>query len=225
MKIDDPRRLGRRLGHCRVLRDAAGLASFFGAALVLAVPASKAPVANSKAPMNRYVLDPKASLFTIRLGKSGLFAFAGHEPEIVVGAFAGTVTVDGGDIAGSSVDVTFEATGLRVTEKGLPKADVPKVQETMLGPRCLDAARFPTIHFASTKVAVPKRSAVGTDAETAAGTVFDLELSGTLTLRGVTRTVTFPVRSTIAHDSLKANGRATIRQTDLGSILSPSRGS
>jgi polyisoprenoid-binding protein YceI len=91
-----------------------------------------------------------------------------------------------------------------VTGKGEPKEDVPKVQQAMLGPKCLDVTRFPTIRFVSTAIA----------AKPASGGHSQLEIRGTLTLHGVTRELTVPVRLDVAGDRLTAVGRTTIRQTD-----------
>src|SRR5438045_3113325 len=107
-------------------------------ALVLAVPAVHA------AP-RRYQLDPAQSRVEIHVGKTGLFGFAGHEHEVVAGAFRGSATFDPDRAATSTVDLTFDAGALRVTGQGEPAGDAPKVQAAMLGPECLDAGRFPTI--------------------------------------------------------------------------------
>jgi polyisoprenoid-binding protein YceI len=77
----------------------------------------------------------------------------------------------------------------------------------MLGPTCLDAARFPTIHFVS--------AAVG-DVGPHGTTGRDVMLRGHLTLHGVTGPVTLLVHVDVAGDRLEATGRATLRQTDFG---------
>jgi polyisoprenoid-binding protein YceI len=153
-----------------------------------------------------YVLSPEGSQVVIHVGKAGVFSFAGHEHRIVAGPVEGTVVFDAENLARSTVEVRFQASGLRVTGQGEPKDDVPKVQEAMLGPKCLDAPRFPTIRFASRTVTVGHASA-GHD---------DLVILGDLTLHGVTRPVTVPVAVDLLGDRLTARGRMTVRQTDFG---------
>jgi polyisoprenoid-binding protein YceI len=152
-----------------------------------------------------YRVVPEESAVTIRVGKGGLFKFAGHEHEVVAPALRGEILADGGDLARSSVSVTFDAASLRVTGAGEPAKDVPKVQEAMLGPKVLDAARFPEISFRS-------RTVAGREASPG---VYELQVTGDFTLHGVTRALTLPVRVEKT-DKIVASGRAVVRQTDHG---------
>lgn len=152
-----------------------------------------------------YRVVPEESAVTIRVGKGGLFKFAGHEHEVVAPALRGEILADGGDIARSSVSLAFDAKSLRVSGAGEPANDVPKVQEAMLGPKVLDTARFPEISF---------RSRAVSGRETSPG-VYELQVTGDLTLHGVTRSLTLPIRVEKT-DRIVASGRATVRQTDHG---------
>src|SRR4029077_225378 len=146
----------------------------------------------------RYTLDPAGSRMVIHVGKAGVFGFAGHEHEVVAGPPRGTATVDPERIGLTTVEVTFDAATLRVTGKGEPREDVPKVQQAMLGPECLDVARFPTIRFVST----------GVTAEGRAGSVHELRIRGRLTLHGVTREIAIPVHVELVGDGFTATGNA-----------------
>ncbi len=170
--------------------------------LVIAGPAQAAP--------RVYTLDPAHSRLTIHVGKAGLFGFAGHEHEVVAGAFRGTATFDPERPAQSSqasVDLTFDAGTLRVTGQGEPPADVPQVQAAMVGATCLDAGRFPTIRFVSTSVAAA--GAAGPNGG-------DLALRGELTLHGITRPLTLRVHLEVSGQTLEATGTTTLKQTDFG---------
>ena len=101
--------------------------------------------------------------------------------------------------------MTFEATALKVTGKGEPPDDVPEVQRVMLSDQVLDVKRFPTITFQSRQVAVVKQA-----------NQLTLGITGDLTIRGVTRPVDVPVTVELATDGLRANGRATVRQSQFG---------
>jgi polyisoprenoid-binding protein YceI len=167
--------------------------------LVAAAPAQAAP--------RVYTLDPAHSRLTIHVGKAGVFGFAGHEHEVVAGAFRGTATFEPERPAQSSVDLTFEAGTLRVTGQGEPPADVPQVQAAMVGATCLDAGRFPAIRFVSTSVAAA--GAAGPNGG-------DLALRGELTLHGVTRPLTLRVHLEVTGQTLEATGTTTLKQTDFG---------
>ncbi len=167
--------------------------------LVAASPAQAAP--------RVYTLDPAHSRLTIQVGKAGVFGFAGHEHQVVAGAFRGTATFDPERLAQSSVDLTFDAGALRVTGQGEPPEDVPQVQAAMVGATCLDAGRFPTIRFVSTSV---------TAAGAAGPNGGDLALRGQLTLHGVTRPLTIRVHLDVTGQTLEATGTTTLQQTAFG---------
>jgi polyisoprenoid-binding protein YceI len=160
----------------------------------------------AQAESRQYTLDPKASQIAVHVGKAGLFGFAGHEHDVVVGNFRGSVTLDPEQLGRSSVDITIDSASLRVTGKGEPAKDVPEVQATMVGPKCLDVARFPSIRFVSKSVSAGRAS----------GAARDLAIRGDLTLHGVTREITLSVRLEVAPDSIRATGATTLRQKDFG---------
>ncbi len=92
-------------------------------------------------------IDTQKSVMTVRVLKSGMFSAFGHEHEISApikdGKFSET---------DRSVDLTVDARQMRVMDKDVSEKDRAEIQETMLGPKVLDTARFPEIHFRSTAV-------------------------------------------------------------------------
>lgn len=177
-----------------------------GSAMVAACGALVAAGAGGDGP-TRFAIVPEASRVTIEVGKTGLLSFAGHAHEIVAPGVRGTVFVDEADPSRSSVSIEFDAASLRVNAVGEPAGDAPQVQETMLGPRVLDAARFPIVSFRSSRVVVVTRAADGSD----------IRVEGAMTLHGVTRTLTLPLHVTLGGDgTMTATGRFFIRQSDYG---------
>jgi polyisoprenoid-binding protein YceI len=152
------------------------------------------------------IIDPGQTTITLQVGRAGVFAFAGHDHEVVAPALQGRITLDRANISRSSVSVTFEAAALRVTGKGEPSEDVPEVQRVMLSDQVLDVKRHPTITFQSRQVSFVKQSA----------NQMTLGITGDLTLHGVTRRLDVPVTVQLAADGLRANGRATVRQSQFG---------
>jgi polyisoprenoid-binding protein YceI len=153
-----------------------------------------------------YAVDPAASLVSITVGKAGLFKFAGHTHEVVAPVAEGRVLADADNVAASSLTLVFRSSDLKVTGKGEPAADVPKVQAAMLGPKVLDAARFATIAFRSTAVS----------GRTAGADAWDVEVRGDLTLHGVTRPLVLPLRVERSGDAFVASGAAALKQRDYG---------
>jgi len=160
----------------------------------------------SRAETARYSVDAERSRVSIHVGKAGAFKFAGHEHDVIARLLEGEVVAVPEDLGRSTVKLRFETAGLRVSEKGEPAGDAPKVQETMLGPKLLDAERHPSIAFVSTEVTGKAASAAA----------YELEVSGDLTLHGTTRRVKLPVRVELKGETLEATGRLPLEQTAFG---------
>jgi polyisoprenoid-binding protein YceI len=154
-----------------------------------------------------YAIDHVRSHATIAVGKSGLLSFAaGHTHEVVAPEIAGSITVDLTEPSRSTVQVTIDASALKVTGKNEPPNDLPKVQQTMSGEKVLDVRRYPTIDFASTSISLKSR----------AGTKLDVIATGQLTLHDVTRSVSVPVTADVGATELTATGHFLVKQTDYG---------
>lgn len=152
---------------------------------------------------DQFRIDPAATHVTVRVGRSGIFGFAGHDHEVVAPAVQGAISVDRSDISRSNVSLEFDAAALKVTGKDEPPDDVPEVQRVMLSDRVLDVKRYPTITFHSRSIAVEQRSS---DRMT-------LRLTGDLTLHGVTKSVTVPLNARVGPDLITGEGKTTVRQT------------
>jgi polyisoprenoid-binding protein YceI len=150
------------------------------------------------------VVESKSSV-RIHVGKSGILSFAGHRHEVQAPA-SGTVTADPANLSASSVDLTFATARLSVVPDSEPSGDAPKVEEAMRGPEVLDAVRFPEIRFRSKKVT----------GQTLSSGAYDLSLVGELSLHGVTREITVPVKVTLDGRTLTAVGQTTLRHDQFG---------
>lgn len=153
-----------------------------------------------------YAVDAARSVVTIRVGKAGLFKFAGHEHEVHAPALTGEVRADREHLDRSSVVLAFEAAALRVSGKDEPAQDVPKVQAAMLGAQVLEVTRFPEVTYRSTKVA----------GRAASAGVYELTLGGELALHGVKGPVSALVRVEMTDERLTATGTLTLRHTAFG---------
>jgi polyisoprenoid-binding protein YceI len=153
-----------------------------------------------------FAIDPASSTTTIEVGKAGLFSFAaGHTHEVKGSIESGSVAIDARDASKSRVDLVIATASLKVSGKGEPPGDVPKVQSAMAGEKVLDVARFPRITFRSSAV-----KGVRPDG------AFDATVTGTLTIRDKSQPVTATVHVQKTSASLTATGRFTIKQTAFG---------
>jgi polyisoprenoid-binding protein YceI len=143
-------------------------------AMVVA-PAAQAP--------ERLGFDPAATSIVVRVGRSGVFGFAGHDLEIAAPVADGQIIPDRGDVTRSTITSTFDATALKVTGEGEPPKDVPEVQRVMLSGQVPDVETYPKTTFPSRKLSATQHS---TERMT-------LRIDGELTLHGMTRALTVPV--------------------------------
>jgi polyisoprenoid-binding protein YceI len=111
--------------------------------------------------------------------------------------YDGKIDLNFADPVKSSVDVTLDVSGLWT--------GVPKFDDHLKNPDFFDATKFPTITFKSTK-------AVKTSATTG-------KLTGNLTVKGVTKPITFDVVATSKFEKVERIGfmaTAKVKRSDLG---------
>jgi polyisoprenoid-binding protein YceI len=165
-----------------------------------------AAAATATAEPHTYVVDPAQSTVRVHVGRAGLFSFAGHEHDVAATEFAGEVQADPANVAASTVRLVFDTAGLKVLPEGEPAGDPPKVEEAMRSAKVLDVARFPQVTFQSRAVA----------GKPGAGGAYDLEVTGDLVIRGITRAMTLPVKVELQGETLVASGRTVLRHDQFG---------
>jgi polyisoprenoid-binding protein YceI len=114
-----------------------------------------------------YTLDPAHSAATFSIKHLGISTVRGE-----FGKMKGTVELDRGNLRAAKVEATIDAASVNTRE--------PKRDAHLKSPDFFDVAKFPALTFKSTRI------------DTAAGGA--LKLTGDLTIRGVTKSVTFDVQ-------------------------------
>ena len=153
-----------------------------------------------------YVVDAKQSEIEIHVYREGFLKAFGHDHQISATEFSGKVRLAEPAESESSVTFAVEAKSLTVLDPGESEKDRKEVQETMLGEKVLNSARFPQIDFVSSHV----RSVAHK------GDVTDLQVEGKLSLHGTEKPITLPIRLRVKEDQLTAEGEVTLLQTDYG---------
>lgn len=151
-----------------------------------------------------YVLQPQ-SHFDVQTGKSGLFAFAGHDHLVRAQVVSGRIIQFPGAPERSRVEIVVPSERLEV----LTPPDTEEIRKVTAAMRTdvLDVANHPEIRFVSSAVTpIPD----------------GLRIRGDLTLVGKTREVTVDVRLVQRADTLRAAGSFAVQQTDFG--IRPYRG-
>ena len=138
-------------------------------------------------------LDTARSSITIRVGRTGVFSFAGDNHLVRAPLASGSVNE-----AGKHIEFKVQSKSLRVEDPGTAADKKAQIQERMLGPDVLDSEHFPVIQFRSTSVS---------------GAPADLRVAGDLTLRGQTRPIEAKVQE-IAKGHWR--GAASLKQSAFG---------
>lgn len=154
-----------------------------------------------------YRVDPANSHASIHVGKAGAFSFiAGHTHDVIGPIHDGVLQIDVDDPSQSRARLTIASSELEVSAEGEPEGDAPKVQEAMESAKVLDVSRYPEIAYESHSVTVKSRR----------DRVLEVSITGQLTIRGVTRPVTVPMRVEIADGTLSAQGHFEVKQSEFG---------
>jgi polyisoprenoid-binding protein YceI len=178
-----------------------------------AEPATE-PVEEASEPIT-YGLDAQKSwLYVVVLNDTSAMASRlGHDHGIRASTFDGSVVWDTADASACSVEITFPVTALVVDPAGMREragldpdgavGDSAKstIKDNMLGKRQLDGSNHPTASYKS-------RSCDGTTGK--------VEVTGDLTLRGVTKPVSLTMDVKASEASFSAAGSVTIKATDFG---------
>src|ERR1700740_1187100 len=173
--------------------------------LFLMVPVSSWTFAQAGSDV-AYAVDSEKSSLRISVYKEGLLKAFGHDHLISANKISGRVLFNEEMLEDSSADLTVEATSLRVIDPGESDKDRHKVQETMAGKDVLDEERFPVIRFTSTRVKQVKKTHDG----------WEVTLEGVLSLHGVEKPISLPLHVSAKDGELRAEGEASLLQTDFG---------
>jgi polyisoprenoid-binding protein YceI len=138
--------------------------------------------------------DLQHSKMTVHVYKQGMFSFLADNHEVDAPILSGSY-----DSADKAIELTVDATKMRVMDPSLPAQKRESVQTNMAGLQVLDVADYPTITFRSTTI---------DDVDANHWTV-----TGDLTLRGQVHPITVKVQ---AKDATNFTGTATVRQTAFG---------
>jgi polyisoprenoid-binding protein YceI len=152
----------------------------------------------------RYVLDKSSSKFTVRAFASGMLSSFGHSPTFAIRDFTGEASFDPAVPPEGTVTLRIRADSLEVMDD-ISGKDRREIESTM-NESVLETARFPDIVFQSTGISYNKLSEGR----------YEVKVSGDLSLHGVTRPVTMPVQLSVLGDEFRAEGEASISQTNFG---------
>lgn len=149
-----------------------------------------------------YLIDGRASRFTVRAFASGMLAAMGHNPTVGIREFSGEMSFDPEKIEAGSFRFVVKADSLSVQDDVSDKDR--REMERLMNQEVLETAKFPEIRYEASDITVTRVSEM----------LYSAALNGELTLHGVTRRQPIDARITLLGSMLRASGDFTLDQTD-----------
>jgi polyisoprenoid-binding protein YceI len=149
-----------------------------------------------------YVIDTRASQFTVQAFASGLIAAVAHSPKIAIRDWTGAIQVPPGTLEGASLQVGVKAGSLEVLDE-LRDDDRREIHRVM-NKEVLETQQFPEVVYESTQV----------KAEKLRDDLYRVHVQGRLKLHGISNDQAFGAQAAFAADSIRAYGAFTLRQSD-----------
>jgi polyisoprenoid-binding protein YceI len=159
-----------------------------------------------------YRVDPERTRLVLQLFREGIGSALAHDHVVEATEVGGVVDYDPARPDASAIVVEVRTATLRVDEPearrrlgvagDLSESQRADVAKAMRAPDQLDVERHPTVRFASTRVVAEGDGR--------------LRVTGRLTLRGVTREVTFPATVAVESEGLRGQATLTFLQSSFG---------
>lgn len=154
------------------------------------------------ATLDRYIINPMISRFTVKAVATGLLSAFGHSPTIMIRDLKGEIGFNPQALEQSSLHLIVRADSLTVTDNVNDK-DRREI-ESQMREQVLETSKYPEIVYDTQKVSV----------KNAVDSQNDVVLLGQLTLHGVTRPQQVPAKIVLTGDVLRAFGEFSLRQSD-----------
>jgi polyisoprenoid-binding protein YceI len=151
---------------------------------------------------DQYVIDNRASRFTVQAFATGLLAKMGHNPTIGIRDFSGDMKFNPDKLEASSFRLLIKTASMSVQDD-ISDKDRREI-ERLMTQEVLEIAKFPEVVYEASDISVTKM----------ADALFSATVKGNLTMHGVTNSQTIPVRVASFGSMLRASGDFSLDQTD-----------
>jgi polyisoprenoid-binding protein YceI len=150
----------------------------------------------------RYMIDTRTSQFTVQAFASGLIATIAHSPKIAIRDWTGVVQMASDKLESAFLEARVKSSSLEALDE-LPDRDRRELHRVMYN-EVLEAQQFPEIAYDSTEISAEKMKE----------DLYRLNVSGRLTLHGVSKDQNFVAQASLGVDSVRAHGSFTLLQSD-----------
>jgi polyisoprenoid-binding protein YceI len=156
----------------------------------------------AKATLAHYVVDAKASKFTVQAFAMGLFSPMGHNPIIGIRNFSGGVNFSPEALKGNAFRLGINTASLSVQDDITDK-DRREI-ERLMNEQVLEITKYPEIVYEAPIVPITKLG----------DSLYSAAFDGNLSLHGVTCKQPVTARIAVFGTMLRASGDFTLKQTD-----------
>jgi polyisoprenoid-binding protein YceI len=156
----------------------------------------------AKATLAHYIVDAKASKFTVQAFATGILSAVGHNPTLGIRNFSGDVRFAPEVLQGSGFHLSVGAASLSVQDD-LSDKDRREI-ERLMNEQVLEVAKYPEIIYEAPVISITKLG----------DSLYSAVLDGNLTLHGVTCRQQVTARIAVFGAMLRASGDFTLQQTD-----------
>jgi polyisoprenoid-binding protein YceI len=156
----------------------------------------------ANATLAHFIIDPRASRFTVQAFASGILSAMGHNPKIGIPTFRGEVDFNEETIEGGAFLLTVQPVSMAVLDD-ISDKDRREI-ERLMNEQVLEVARYPEIRYEAATIAVSRVD----------GSLYSATLSGNLSLHGATRGQLVTARIATYGEMLRASGDFTLKQSD-----------
>jgi polyisoprenoid-binding protein YceI len=156
----------------------------------------------AKATLVHYVIDARASRFTVQAFATGLLSSMGHSPTVGIRGFKGEVNFNPEATQGSGFRLSIPTASMSVQDD-ISDKDRREI-ERLMNEQIMETARYPEVVYEAPMVSITKLG----------GFLYSAALDGKLSLHGVTRTHLVMARIAVFGAMLRASGDFTLSQSD-----------
>jgi polyisoprenoid-binding protein YceI len=156
----------------------------------------------AKATLTHYVVDARASRFTVQAFATGILSAMGHNPTIGIRSFSGEVDFNPEMLQGARFRMNIQTASLKV-EDDISDKDSRDI-ERLMNEQVLEISKYPEAQYESPAISI---TGLG-------GSLYSAALAGNLTFHGVTQRKQVSARITLVGTMLRASGDFTLDQSD-----------
>jgi polyisoprenoid-binding protein YceI len=156
----------------------------------------------AKATLTHYVVDARASRFTVQAFATGILSAVGHNPTIGIRNFSSDVHFSAEALQGSGFHLSIKTASLTVQDD-ISDKDRREI-ERLMNEQVLEIPKYPEIVYEAPVITITKLE----------DSLYSAALDGNLTLHGVTCRQPVTARVAVFGTMLRASGDFTLKQTD-----------